>query len=150
MGKFTEIFILDNYYLGLMKNSGISTFVMLSILIFGLGSCIPKGIKDEMNQQLSVGMKMFADQDFKNAIANIELHKLRNGSYPESLKDLKFLSGMGSTMFTNVEYFKLDSGYEINLKASFPTIENKQTSVELEKYPKEFWQGLGCIRSNLK
>ena len=32
----------------------------------------------------------FGDQHFKTAIALIELHKARNGQYPESLKALQF------------------------------------------------------------
>jgi hypothetical protein len=32
----------------------------------------------------------FGDQHFKTAISLIELHKIRTGGYPESLKDLKF------------------------------------------------------------
>jgi hypothetical protein len=86
----------------------------------------------------------------KKAIGNIELHKLRTGHYPNSLRELKFLSSQDSTMFAVVEYIRLDSVYELNLKLQFPSIGGgKQKTIAL-KYPPAFWKGLGCVRSNIK
>ena len=88
--------------------------------------------------------RMMADQQFKNTIAQIELHKLRYGTYPASLGDIKFVPAMDSLYkFHDLEYNLLDSGYELNLN-----IKNG-ANVEL-RFPDEYWKGLGCVKSNVK
>jgi len=57
----------------------------------------------------------FGDQGFKTAIALIELHKVRFGSYPESLKDLQFGGDWDAIALNSVEYRPLAGGYELNL-----------------------------------
>ena len=92
---------------------------------------------------------ILADQEFKKAIAHIELHKLRNGEYPVTLRELKFLSATDSSLFNFVEYTRLDTGYELNMKKmEFPSVMGVESSPAQLKYPPEFWKGLGCIRSN--
>ena len=125
------------------------------LCVFGLigllaCSCIPENIKDQMHENLEMAQTMFADQEFKKAIAYIELHKLRNGVYPRSLNDLQFLSAFDSTSLKSVIYQRLDSGYELNINfKSVSFAGNSETPVTL-KYPPEFWKGLGCVRSNAK
>ena len=85
----------------------------------------------------------FGDQHFKTAISLIELHKVRNGSYPASLKDLQFTGDWDAIALSSVEYVKLDSGYELNITRGW--VGKPELS-----YPKEFWQGLGLVKSNLK
>jgi hypothetical protein len=122
-------------------------FVIISLL---LSCCVPDNLKEKLNEGIMTGHKMIADQEFKRALANIELHKLRTGSYPVSLSDLKFLSAMDSTMFGYVEYTRLDTAYELNVKMDVPSLTDG-TSQKLElRYPAEFWNGLGCVRSNVK
>jgi len=85
----------------------------------------------------------FGDQHFKMSIALIELHKVRTGSYPESLKDLKFTGDWDAIALNSVEYKRLEGGYELNVTRGWvaqPTL----------AYPKEFWQGLGLVKSNFK
>ncbi len=85
----------------------------------------------------------FGDQHFKTAISLIELHKVRYGVYPESLKDLKFTGDWDAIATNSVEYRRLESGYELNVNRGWvgqPTL----------TYPNEFWQGLGLKKSNLK
>lgn len=85
----------------------------------------------------------FGDQHFKTAIALVELHKVRTGSYPASLADLKFTGDWDKIALASVEYRKLDSGYELNVVRGWvaePTL----------TYPADFWTGLGLQRSNLK
>ena len=107
-------------------------------------------MKDQLDKQMNEGVKIFADQDFKRAIGQIELHKLRYGNYPNSLSELKFLSVMDSSMLSQVEYQRLDTVYELNLTSSFPKINNDGMHEVDLKYPEEFWQGLGCVKSNLR
>jgi hypothetical protein len=126
---------------------------LITVIALGalLSSCIPESAKQEINDQIVKMQEMMADQEFKNKIALIELHKTRFGSYPESLKDLKFLPAMDSaSSFSNVEYTKLDSGYELNLTMKATTFSGtKGVAIKL-KYPDEFWNGLGCVKSNMK
>ncbi len=85
----------------------------------------------------------FGDQHFKTAISLIELHKIRYGTYPGSLKDLRFMGEWDTIALNSVEYKKLESGYELNVTRGWiaqPTL----------SYPKEFWQGLGLTKSNMK
>jgi hypothetical protein len=119
-------------------------------LLLLLSACIPDNIKEQMNEGLSNANQMMADWEFKTAIAQIELHKVRNGNYPNSLSELKFLSAMDSSMFSYVDYTRLDSVYELNLNMEFPSFDGKKTKRVNLQYPPEFWKGLGCIKSNAR
>lgn len=117
-------------------------------LILLMSACIPDNLKEKMNEGMSEAQQMLGDWEFKKALAQIELHKLRSGSYPNSLRELKFLTAMDSSLFHNVEYTRLDSVYELNLKMNFPSFDGKQTQRVILRYPAEFWKGLGCVKSN--
>jgi hypothetical protein len=124
--------------------------VVALILAIVMSSCVPDNVKEKINEGMMVGHRMLADQEFKRAVGNIELHKLRNGTYPKSLSDLKFLSALDSAMFSFVEYTRLDSVYELNVKIEVPSItEGEPGKIDL-RYPAEFWNGLGCVKSNVK
>src|SRR5437667_11605271 len=85
----------------------------------------------------------FGDQHFKTSIALIELHKVRTGSYPESLKELQFTGEWDAIAINSVEYKRAAGGYELNVLRGWvgqPTL----------AYPKEFWQGLGIVKSNMR
>ena len=124
--------------------------IILVTLIALHASCIPEGVKDKMDEGMAEAQKILGDQEFKKAIAHIEMHKLRNGKYPKSLSDLKFLTAMDSSIFNFTEYTKLDSGYELNLKMEFPSFRENKTQTVYLHYPPEFWNGLGCVKSNVK
>jgi hypothetical protein len=85
----------------------------------------------------------FGDQNFKTAIALIELHKIRTGTYPESLKDLKYVGDWDKNALASVQYKKLDNGYELNLVRGW--VGKPQLH-----YPPDFWTGLGLVKSNMK
>jgi len=122
----------------------------LLLLILLTASCIPENLKQEMDKGMQLGQQMMADSEFKKALAYVELHKIRNGNYPNSLSELEYLSVMDSSIFQHVEYTRLDSGYELNVNFDIPSFASKEvTKLEL-KYPAEFWKGLGCVRSNTK
>ena len=108
-----------------------------SLIIFLLAGCISDSFKEKANEQ-------FGDQHFKTAIALIELHKIREGTYPNSLDNLKYLGDWDKIIFNSVEYKKLDEGYELNLTNGW-----MGKPKEL-KYPDEFWNGLGLRKSNLR
>lgn len=85
----------------------------------------------------------FGDQHFKTAISLIELHKVRTGAYPEKLSDLKFTGDWDAIAVNSVEYKPVPGGYELNVTRGWVG------RPELA-YPKEFWQGLGLVKSNMK
>lgn len=124
--------------------------IALTFLTFTFTACIPDNVKEKMNEGLMIAQQMVADQEFKKAIAQVELHKLRNGSYPNSLSELQFLSSADSTIFTYVEYNRLDTVYELNLKRPFLSMDGSKMAMPQLNYPPDFWKGLGCIKSNLK
>lgn len=85
----------------------------------------------------------FGDQNFKSAIALIELHKVRFGSYPEHLSDIQFTGQWDQLWMSAVEYTRLEDGYELNLIRGW-------VGTPKLSYPEEFWQGLGLRKSNVK
>jgi len=87
--------------------------------------------------------RKFGDQHFKTAIALIELHKIRFGEYPNSLKDLKFVGEWDQIALNGVSYQRLGNGYELNV------VRGWVGKPELD-YPAEFWNGLGLVKSNMK
>ena len=80
--------------------------VALSVVASGFMAC------GQVRQQADA---QFGDQNFKSAIALIELHKVRFGAYPDNLRDLKFTGTWDLNWLSAVEYKKLDEGYELNL-----------------------------------
>ncbi len=80
------------------------------------------------------------------------MYKLRNEAYPETLKDLDFLTNMDSSIFSSVDYIKMDTVYELNLRFVFPMPSLKGLKLDSVKikYPENFWKGLGCVKSNTK
>src|SRR6266487_3611211 len=82
------------------------------------------------------------DQRFKSVIALVELHRLRFGAYPDSLKDLQFLAPYDQASLQSVRYEKLPDGYALDIIT--PKGEKPGLS-----YPAEFWRGLGIRRTNV-
>jgi len=85
----------------------------------------------------------FGDQHFKTVIALVELHKARNGEYPASLKELRFVGDWDAIALTSVDYQRVDGGYELNVTRGWV---GKPELV----YPADFWRGLGLVKSNMK
>ena len=108
----------------------------LSFFIIVAG-CFPEGFEEQANQK-------FGDQHFKTAIALIELHKVREGEYPESLDDLKHLGDWDQIVFVSVKYQKVGEGYQLDLTKGWNDKPQKL------QYPDDFWKGLGLVKSNLK
>lgn len=102
-----------------------------------MSSCLPDGFKEGASQK-------FGDQHFKTAISLIELHNIREGSYPETLDELKYTGDWDEIIFTSVEYKKLAKGYELNLTNGW------MGKPEGLVYSEGFWKGLGLMKSNLK
>ena len=85
----------------------------------------------------------FGTQNFVSAVSLIELHKTRNGVYPDSLTELEFLGDWDGIWLNSVKYEKSDNGYDLYLERGFagkPTLE----------FPIKFKQGLGIQKTNVK
>lgn len=85
----------------------------------------------------------FADQQFKSAIALVELHKIRTGEYPASLEEARFPGDWDKLGFENLKYERLGDGYGLDV------VGPGDSPPELT-YPADFWKGLGLVRSNVK
>jgi len=110
-------------------------------MLLALSSCnLKKGVQ-KMQEESN---KKFGDQHFKTAISLIELHKVRYGTYPANLDSLKYLGDWDGMIYSSVKYTKLKEGYELDLVNGWI---GKPKSL---KYPDAFWNGLGCVKSNLK
>lgn len=115
----------------LIKVSLIFVIIMLNV------ACMPDGLTEQAN-------KKFGDQNFQTAISLIEMHKIRNGSYPVILDSIKYYGDWDAMAISSVKYVKVGEGYNLDLVNGW--IGKPQ---ELS-YPDDFWQGLGLIKSNLK
>jgi hypothetical protein len=82
-----------------------------------------------------------SDQRFKTAVALIELHRVRFGSYPTSLDNLKFIGYRDRTSLAGVKYELLPDGYSLDVVGS-----GKPPDLT---YSSDFWRGLGLRRSNV-
>ena len=123
-------------------------YALVALIILCTG-CFTDDVKKKMDSAIKQSQDMMADQQFKAALYNIEMHKLRFGSYPDSLRQLKFLS-MDSLSIMGMDYRKLDTGYALNFTGKYASISG-ETDVTINlNYPDEFWQGLGCVESNMK
>ena len=117
-----------------MSLSGrIRFFAAALALAFSISSC------GEFQKQADA---QFGDQNFKSAIAMIELYHVRHGVYPAQLSDIDFLGDWDRIWLSAVEYNRLSDGYELNVTRGWvgkPGL----------SYPPEFWHGLGLRRSNV-
>ncbi len=85
----------------------------------------------------------FGTQNFVSAISIIELHKLRNGEYPDSLKELEFLGDWDGIWLSAVRYEKNGNGYNLYLERGWAGKPNLDFSVK-------FKTGLGIKETNVK
>lgn len=81
---------------------------------------------------------LFGDQNLKTAVALIELHKVRYGKYPDSLRDLRFTGQWDQIALQSVAYYPNSdhSAYYIEVERGWvgkPTLQ----------MPDEFWRGTG-------
>lgn len=84
----------------------------------------------------------FGDQNFKSAVALVELYKVRHGHYPQSLADLHYLGGWDPIYLRGVKYRRIGHGYELD-------IEHGWVGRPKLSYPPGFWHGLGIVATNV-
>lgn len=82
--------------------------------------------------------RKFGDQNLKSTVAMLELHKIRFGSYPDSLRDIKYTGDWDQIWISGVSYYPSEDrqSYYVEVQRGWvgkPTLE----------MPDEFWQNTG-------
>jgi hypothetical protein len=109
--------------------------VALPVLLL-LSGCDPfKQFQEEAD-------KTFGDQHLKTSVALIELHKLRYGSYPANLKDLKFTGEWDRIALQSVDYKAGDDRQSYYIEVKRGWVGKPELNM-----PEEFWQNTGYDRS---
>jgi hypothetical protein len=80
----------------------------------------------------------FGDQHLKTAVALIELHKIRYGRYPQSLRDLRFTGEWDQLALMSVHYYPSP-----NRDAYYIEVERGWMGKPTFIMPPEFWKGTG-------
>ena len=110
--------------------SGIS-LVLLLIAVIAFHSIIASGITRGFDNQ-------FGDQHLKTAVALVELHKIRYGKDPDSLRDLKFTGQWDELHLMSVKYVPSP-----NRDAYYIEVERGWMGKPDLQMPPEFWKGTG-------
>ena len=121
---------MKNLLSNIKKSASVNMLLSLGLFLL-LSSCIMD--QDFVNQSIN----RFEDQAYKDAIALVELHKLRNGQYPEKISHIEFKGDWDMLNLENVKYQRKDNGYTIIVEGLL---------LDSVKYPEKFYQGLGIIR----
>ena len=113
---------------------GVIVGVSLAIILGGyffIQSVIASGITEGPDH-------MFGDQHLKTTVALIELHKVRFGRYPETLKDLKFTGQWDQIALGSVAYWTNTDGTKY-----FVEVQRGWIGKPKLQMPAEFWRGTG-------
>lgn len=81
---------------------------------------------------------MFGDQHLKTTVALLELHKVRYGKYPASLRDLTFTGQWDQIALQSVSYYT-----NPDRSAYYVEVERGWMGRPTMKMPEEFWKGTG-------
>jgi hypothetical protein len=81
---------------------------------------------------------MFGDQHLKTTVALVELHKVRYGRYPQSLRELRFTGEWDQIALNSVRYHAAADG-----SAYFIEVQRGWIGKPSLEMPPEFWKGTG-------
>lgn len=82
--------------------------------------------------------RMFGAQHLKTVVALVELHRVRYGSYPARLSDLRFVGDWDEIALGNVSYIASPDRQHYYLE-----VERGWIGKPTLDLPAEFWQGTG-------
>jgi hypothetical protein len=80
----------------------------------------------------------FGDQHLKTTVALVELHKIRYGRYPKSLRDIRFNGDWDQIWLDGMRYVVSPDGTKYCVE-----VERGWIGKPVLSYPAEFWQGTG-------
>ncbi len=86
--------------------------------------------------------RKFGDQHLKSTVAMLELHKIRFGKYPGSLRDLKYTGEWDQIWISGVSYYPSDDRQSYYVEVHRGWV-GKPTLI----MPDEFWQNTGYDKS---
>jgi hypothetical protein len=81
---------------------------------------------------------MFGDQHLKTTVALVELHKIRNGLYPISLSELKFVGDWDRIALASVTYCAAN-----DQKSYFVEVHRGWVGKPSFELPTDFWKNTG-------
>lgn len=86
--------------------------------------------------------RKFGDQNLKSTVAMLELHKIRFGRYPDSLRDIKYTGDWDQIWIRGMRYYPSNDrqSYYVDVHRGWV---GKPTLV----MPAEFWQNTGYDES---
>ena len=80
----------------------------------------------------------FGDQNLKSTVALLELHKIRYGRYPRSLRDIRFKGDWDEIWLNSTRYVVSPDSTRYCVE-----VERGWMGKPVLNYPPEFWQGTG-------
>jgi hypothetical protein len=113
----------------------VTSLVLMIAGVVAYRSIIASGITRTFDDQ-------FGDQHLKTAVALIEMHNVRYGKYPDSLKDLKFTGGWDQLALQSVRYVPSPTR-----DAYYIEVERGWVGKPDLAMPPEFWKGTGYSAS---
>ena len=115
----------------------VMAMAVVVLLLVGLGVFL--GVRYLSAHGLTEPMdRKFGDQNLKSTVALLELHKVRFGKYPDTLKDLKYLGDWDPIWINGTRYY--------------PSADRRSYYVEVERgwigkptlvLPDGFWKNTG-------
>ena len=80
----------------------------------------------------------FGDQNLKSTVALLELHKIRYGRYPQSLRDIRFKGDWDEIWLNSTHYVVSPDGTRYCVE-----VQRGWMGKPVLNYPSEFWRGTG-------
>src|SRR4051812_19942459 len=80
----------------------------------------------------------FGDQNLKSTVALLELHKIRCGRYPPSLREIRFKGDWDEIWLNSTRYVVSPDGTRYCVE-----VQRGWMGKPVLSYPPEFWQGTG-------
>ncbi|MHC4118412.1 MAG: hypothetical protein ACYSWO_13000 [Planctomycetota bacterium] len=105
--------------------------LMVFTVIVGIRFVSKHGLTEPIDRK-------FGDQNLKSTVAMLELHKIRFGKYPDSLRDLKYTGEWDQIWINGTSYYPSDDGQSYYVEVHRGWI-GKPTLV----MPDQFWQNTG-------
>jgi hypothetical protein len=119
------------------RRSFIFVLICIAVLVLVAGGIL--AVRSAIQSGITKGPdELFGDQHLKTAVALIELHKVRFGTYPGSLSDLKFTGQWDQIALQNVRYYP-----NANRTAYYIEVERGWVGKPHLKMQDEFWHGTG-------
>jgi len=103
--------------------------------VFGIGLSIYRVLQSGVTRPMD---NLFGDQHLKTVVALVELHKIRYGRYPKSLRDLRFTGEWDALAISSKSYCASEDGLAYYVEVQ----EGWVGKPDLHQAP-EFWQGTG-------